>query len=374
MSNKPQQDDTQPRSPLRSQSPGQPVHTASGPADDGEFTGPGCLVWGVVSAIMLVLALLIVGLAAAAGWTGGQRIASANGTATQAYVINEQLARIPTDIAGGNEYLISVRLDFLAAMTPGVPAVPELRQTATAVHLTAIATPTPTPTAQRIEVTEEATAEATAVQAEDGYDLAALLSEAQRQVDLGMYEDAIETLDAIIRIDSNYQRTAVRSLMSRALRSQAAILFRSLDTLAEAINLTNLAEQYGPIGELDYERYVAGLYLDAIRTTQLGNYAASIRSLNELYQLQTTYKGVDIGRLLFTQYVSYGDAWVFGGNNCAAVPHYDSALRLFSDSEVRGKRDAAQTACELAQTATPFAPAPGAEGQPTIAPVGQPGG
>lgn len=372
-------DDTQPRSPFQDSQP--PIMGMNPPEDDTP-AGPGCFFWGLISMAIFSFSLLIVMLAGAAGWTSGQRLAQADATATVNHRIAQQFEQIPTDLAAGNLDLLQFRLDYLMGVTPAVNGLADVQRSATqlAVNLQPTITPTPsataTPTAtlpapevtQAAEITPEATAEVV----DSRFDIEALLLEAQRQVDLGEYEDAIDTLDAIMGIDENYRREVVRDLMARALRNQATLLFQSTDTVAEAIILTNRAEEFGPIGDLDYERFIGGLYLDAVRTIDLGNYLAAIRSLSEIAQYQTTYKGININEQIFNQYVAYGDALVAGGQYCQAVGQFNSALSLFNNNVVTGKRDAAQNTCQqgIQLTLTPGV----SSTQDGVAPVGQPGG
>ena len=347
-------DDTQPRSLFQTPEP--------------EESGPGCVVWGFMGVFGLSLAVLIVVLAGTAGWTAGQRTADENATATQSEQINQQLVRIPTDVAAGNQYLLSVRLEFLATITPGVPAVPQIQQTATALYVESLPSPSLTPTmtvepVTTVEVTMEATPVVT-TETEGGYDLDALLRDARIQIGAGEMVEAYNTLDAIIRIDPNYERATVRGLISQALITRATTLYQTPDTanLAEAIRLTDLAEEYGPIGDLNYERLIAGLYLDAERTISTGDHAVAIVTLNNIISYQSTYKGIDLRRILFDEYVRYAEAWAIGGEYCQAVPRYDAALSLFASSTVSTQRDTAQTLCEQG---TPT---------PTLAPVSSSGG
>lgn len=381
-------DDTQPRSPFRDAPPTsqQPPVMNMPPSDDDEgMQGPGCFLWGFIGLIIFGLGVAIVLMAGAAGWTSGVRVAELDATATANRRIGQQFEQIPTDLAAGNQQVLAFRLDYLMGLTPAVPGIEDVQRSATqlAINLqpTATYTPsvTPTPTELPPEVTAEATEEAgnsafDSSNSDSPYDLEALLLEAQDQVDLGQYDDAIDTLDVIISIDPNYRSEIVRGLMSRALRTQAANLFQSLEGIAEAINLTNRAEEFGPIGELDYERLIGGLYLDAQRTIDLGNYVSAIRSLQQIVQYQTTYKGIDITQEIFNQYVAYGDALVAGGQHCQAVAQYNNALNYFNSNSVIGKRDAAQNTCQLgiSLTLTPGATLEG--GGEGVAPVGQPGG
>jgi hypothetical protein len=354
-------DDTQPRSPLAPQTPphGQP------PVAD-EPRSPGCWLWGMVIAAGLGLALVIIVLAGAAGWTSGQREAQAHATATQQTEIQDQLARIPGDVASGNTVLLAARIEFLATQTPGVNGLADLVQTATAVYNANLPTETPLATAT-MESVATAEPEVTEFVPEitpdgNGYDLAALLEEARTALRLGQYTEAVDLLKAVEAVDPNYERAEVRGLMLEALTTRALRIYRGGGNLAEAILLTDEAEQYGlpADSELLFERYVAALYLNA--KTKIGtSFPAAIQALQEAYAVAPNYRNGEIGQLLFGQHVAYGDAWVAEGNPCNAVGPYQSALSLFSDPGVSAKRDNAQTACQLG---TPTGD------QGTVAPVG----
>ena len=363
-------DDTQPRSPFGQQAKQQKRDTQESAATHSPAAGPGCFVWGFMLLMGMACSLTIVVLAGTAGWTEGHRIADATASATLARGINIQLERIPTDVANGNLRNLGVRLEFLATFTPGVPGVPQLRETATALFLTSqptlTLTPTPseTPTAspEPVEQTAEATPEdagapgtgAPQPTASLVYDLDSLLADAQLHIRFNEYDQAYDTLDAIIRIDENFQRTVVRAMMNEVLIAQAAALYHSTaDTdLAEAIRLTDLAEEYGAIGELDYERLIAGMYLDIQRAMATYSYATAIQLLHGVRGYQDAYRGHDFRVMLFNAYVAYGDAWGLGGDYCQAATQYDLALNYYADSVVQTKRDQAQTACEQALTAT----------------------
>lgn len=369
-------DDTQPRSPL--QTPAPPPDMLD-PYDDTPAGGPGCAVWAIIGVVIVGFAAVIVALAGLAGWASGQRVAQMNATATQNAAIHEQISRIPADIASGNVIVLNARLHYLLTITPGVPGMDELVQTATAVFLSSQPTQTPapsvTPTASPTQAAPLQLPEATAAVSGSGstLDLARLLAEAQQAASLNDWDGAIETLDVILAADSSYETGTVRSLMRQALTSKALILYRSgsVGDLAQANVLADRAEQFGDIGELNYERYIATLYLDALNTIG-ANYPAAIQALGKIYRETPNYR--DVAQLLFDQYVAYGDAWVAQGEYCPAVGHYQAALTVLSSGGVSAKLTNAETVCAQA---TPIpgpdtSLTPGAE--QTVAPVGQIGG
>ncbi|MBI5667066.1 MAG: hypothetical protein HZC41_03590 [Chloroflexi bacterium] len=362
-------DDTQPR----------PAVTIDPYEDDLPAGGPGCTIWAIIGVVIVGFAVVIIALAALAGWTSGQRVAQMNATATQNAAISEQINRIPADIASGNTIVLHARLNYLLTITPGVSGLDGFVQTATAVYLnsqpTTTPTPTITPTASPTQSAPLPLPETTAAVSGPGssFDLAALLVEAQQAVSLNEWDRAIETLDVILAADSSFEAATVRRLMLQALTSKALTLYRGGDVgdLAEANVLADRAEQFGDIGELNYERYIATLYLDALNTVG-ANYPAAIQALSKLYRETPNYR--DVTQLLFNQYVAYGDAWVAQGEFCPAIGPYQSALTILSSGEVSAKLTNAETMCSQATplpgidtTLTPGTPQP-------VAPVGQVGG
>lgn len=369
MTNMVSPDDTQPRSPFRT-----PPHgvTVEPPYDEPVNRGPGCFLWGFIGAFILGISGLIIALSGFAGWSAGTRIAQTNATATQNAAINEQISRIPADVDSRNQVLLQARIEYLATLTPGVPGLGDIMQTATAVYFSNLPTITPTP--QPSPTTEPLVIPPTsepqiAVTPGQTLDLNALLNEAQTAVSLSDWDTAIDTLDVILAADSTFESGTVRNLMLQALNAKALNLFRAgaVGDLAEAMRLTDRAREFGDVGELDYESYIAGLYLDALNTVGI-DYSTAIRSLQQVYNAVPTYR--DVQQLLFQQYVGYGDAWAAQGEYCPAAAQYQSALNLVNDPGISGKLSTAQGICAQATPVGGPTPLPGT---PSIAPVGQPG-
>jgi len=369
MSYTPSLDDTQPRLPV--QIPDQPEQYDEDIEPDS--SGPGCLVWGLVGIIGSGFAVVIVFLAGVAGWTSGQRTAHANATATRSAEINDQLNRIPGDIASGNLEMLNIRIRYLAAATPGIQGVAEYAVTATALYLTNQPTITPTPpaAAPTSQASPAATTEAPIVaptSPNGGYDLVALLEEARADVTQGQWNDAAELLEVIMALDSTYETAEVRGLMLQALTSYARALYQN-DRLAEAIIITDRAEAFGDIGDLNYERYLAALYLDAQNTIGT-NFPAAINALQQIYNAGPSRYQQQAGQLLVDQYLAYADAYVAGGEYCPAVIQYQNALNLQNRPDIDAKFQNAQLIC---QQGTPVPGVAGTPGTPPgIAPVGVP--
>jgi hypothetical protein len=371
-------DDTQPRSPFKTP-PHVPVVQLP-PDEQEDFEpapgGPGCLVWGILGVIAVGFAAFIMILAGVAGWSSGQRVAQTNATATQYAAINEQLNRIPGDVSTGNQVLLQKRIEYLATLTPGVPGLADIMQTATALYINNQPTAAPTatatlePTETVVVPAETSEAQPTApLSANGALDLNALLTDAQNAIAVRDWDTAIESLDIILSADSTFEANTVRSLMSQALNTKAHDLLLSPDLadLAEGVVLTDRAKEFGDISDISYESFIASQYLDGIAAIGI-NYPLAIQKLAAVYNTVPTYR--DVGQQLFSQYVGYGDAWVAQGEFCPAAAQYQAAVGLFNDAGASAKLTNAQTMCSQA---TPVGAPPGSTAVPgsqPIAPVG----
>jgi len=378
MTNQPTLDDTQPKSPFRDL-PGEGRRPPKLIDPNEPSRRAGCGMMGLIGAMLMVFALLIVGLAGVAGWTTGQREAGVAATATLRAVINEQLARIPDDIASGNTVLLDTRIRYLATL--GVPQANDYIPTATALFLSLQPTLTPTitptapvtPTTAAPEITDAPELQVASVE-DGGYDLAGIYQQALTAYGAGLYEDASEYLNVILAVNETYQPVEVRNLMSQALNAHARELYNANQPAAANL-VVDRARTYGDIGELDYESYAATLYLNA-RGALGTDYNSAINALREVIALGAggRYYG-DSVQLLFQQYVAYGDAWGAQGSWCPAEQQYRNALNVLSSGSVNAKLQQAINFCmNGTPTPDPLSGQPGAipGGQP-IAPIGQPG-
>lgn len=384
-----QQDDTQPRPvtrPAEGAASTPPAMTYGVPyrGDETDTTprGPGCGMIGLIGGVVIVFALLIVALAGAAGWTSGQREANVILTSTQNAAIADQISRIPADVANGNLVLLDTRIRFLATLTPGVSGVGDFQSTATALYQTQQPTPTiaatqtapPTPTPPATAA-PEVTAELVIPTSEGGFDVAALLQQAQIAVDTAQWNEAIDLLDVVMAIDSSYESARVRLLMRTALNSYALQLYNG-DQPAAGNLIAGRAEDMGLLdGNIDYERYVAELYLNARAGSALGDPRA-LQDLREILNQGSAGRYyTDAQQLLYDQYVRLGDAQVAIGEYCPAAIQYQNAVGIFSSGVATGKLSNANTFCSQATpTIDPFNPnATFGTPIPGFAPLGVPG-
>ena len=375
-------------------------HDPGSRAVEGYAKGPnrrrgcGCWGWAFIALIALVLSALVVSASAFAGWNAGIGVARENATLTSEAEFQEQCERIGSDIDAGKGQLVKTRIDFLLKQTPMPPCLTDHLPRATALvalqepspalapTATLVVTATPQPTVVVVRATATVAAEPPIE-----YDLDDLLAEAQNDVALQNYQRAIDTLDAIIAIEEDYQRDQIRSMYFAALKAEAHILFRS-GRLSEAIIMTGRAVAYGDIAELNYERFIASLYLDGLRL-KAANPGESVRNFSSIvYEngLGNYMSGKVIGELQ-EAHRNYGDVFANQGDHCRARDQYEAALALqpasssIRRSTVADQRDRASEACDgvpvgpaetTAAVTRPATPA-GIGIRPSPAPVGQTG-
>ncbi|MBE2269408.1 MAG: hypothetical protein IAE80_14330 [Anaerolinea sp.] len=373
MSYTPSMEDTQPRSPFQDK----PLKPTIKPEGDAPAPGgTGCGMIGLIGVVLLVFGVLIVVLAGAAGWTTGQREAQTLIASTRQASVQEQVQRIPGDVANGNTVLLRTRLEWLATTAPDYADLPNLVLTGTAVYLntlpTAAVTPSPTePAVQPTVVTPEATSEVVvtpaATDSGSQYDVASLFEQAQTAMNSAQWEDAYELLDVVIAVDPTYQTANVRRMINQALQNRALELYNAGQPAAANI-LVGRAEEFGQIdSSLDYERYAAELYLTARAAVGIGSPTA-IAALERVMSLGFGGRYYEEAQqLLYNQYVIMGDAYYAQTNYCSAANQYQLAMGIFSSGTANGKYSNAQNLCQNAvPTVDPnWALTPGA-----IAPVG----
>ncbi len=376
-------EDTQPRSPFNDH----PLEAATEilPDEHPDETprGSGCGMVGLITALMLIIALLIVGLAAAAGWTAGQKEANIHATATFGASVAEQMAHIPTDIASGNTTLLGVRLNYVATLAPNAPGLAEFEMTGTAMALNLLptATLTPSPTlAATAEVSPEpeTTLEIRSTPASDSpFDLVSLLQEAQAAVNSGQHADAIDLLDAISGVDPGFEAATVRQLLTESMNSYALQLYQS-NRPALANTIVGRIENLGlPMRDgLTYERQVAQQFLNAQAQAAAGNPNA-VRTLQDLINQGAAGRYYTAARdELYAYYIRSGDFYAASPDYgyCPAVQQYQLAVSIYSGGDANGKLNFAENMCAQATpTPDPLLGGTPVEGQ-TIAPIGVPGG
>ncbi|MCY4465805.1 MAG: hypothetical protein OXE46_09740 [Chloroflexi bacterium] len=323
-----------------------------------------CLLWALGACLFLFVAGVVSLAGAYAGWSSGVVIASANASSTAEAEVRQQCARLPEDLAAGNLTLAGARLESLRRLSPPPTCLSQWSPMATQAWLASLPSPSPVivptvPTATALP-THAAPSLPTTIP-NNVYDLDALLADARRELAAQDYYAAIDTLDAIISLDPDYQRELTRDLIMQALRTQARTLFEG-GKLSEAIVLSERAELLGDIGDLTFLREVA-LMLQNAQLFVSSNPAEAVRLLRRIvYDFQTPrLMTFDMVGELQSALAAYGD-WLLPSNPCAAQAQYAAALDLqplagqIRRSSLEAKNSRATQACDSQ-------PQPGANSQ-----------
>lgn len=355
-----------PTEPNRAGSPITENHLSPVPTEPEPSRGPGIAILAIVGVVVLCLSCSIVGLAALAGYNDGIRELDTIAQTTRQADINRQYELALTDVAAGSRELGAMRLQHIV-VTLGANA-PEAAALLTQV-MAATPTPTVTPT-----VTPSPTVPATATPlatATPGLALPSadtLYAEAQTALTVRDYESVMDTLNVLQAVDPDFRQADVETMLHEALTALARqyLTQTSADRLAEGILLAEQARAIAPIGDLGYEAYVAGRYLDGMNAEGMECLLA-VREWESIYAEVPQYR--DVGERLGLSYARCGDAFTYQTEYCPAEQYFRWALQLVSDTTISGKL---RSAAEQCANATPT-PTPTIEGlPPEVTPEGQP--
>jgi len=309
-------------------------HTDSSEAQARQLAGiarwQACLLLGAAVFACLLLAVFFLALGAYTGWQAGSVAAREGARASATMELQQQCQRVPADLDAGNVELALMRLDALwqAAHVPACWY--ELAPTAHAALRHTLSSPSPAPAASATPAPNRhmtATTPAPTAERNRAFDLPALLAEAQAALEQGDYSDAISTLDAIASVDKDFQRARVRQMLHDALSRHALTLYRS-GKLSEAILQTNRAELYDDVGELNYERYVAELYLRARRNLGIDPGEAARLFTEIALQYSPNYMNGAIQGDRQAALGAYGEALLLQGDPCQSLAQLEQALAL----------------------------------------------
>jgi len=352
------------------------------------------MAWGLLALAAGAFSLILVVIAGVVGYLNGQGEVDTLVEGTKQAQISQYLTEVPTRIAEGNAAYIEGYIDWFGELTPAPPELAGLIATGTQFALdrqpTATPTPTNTPPATPTPApptstpppaaTSAPTQSAPAADDADAplFDAAVLFAEAQAQMSAGEYEEAARTLDAVMAVDPAFRADEVQALMLQALTQQATLLLRSGETadLSAGIVKANEAEAYGDIGDLAYERYIAGLYLNA-QSKEGTNPEGAIEGYSQIYAQTPNY--LDVRTKLFNLRVELGNVYYEALDFCPAVVQYQAALQIVTAPDIEAKLETAQSSCSGGAPPTNVTPgtpgdtsAPAATPTPAgVAPIGE---
>ena len=351
-----------------------------------------CLLWACGGVVSALVAGLVVSASVYAGWNTGLATARARATTTSVAYARQQCDLIPSDLAERAFSLAQRRFEDLARLPQTPDCVPRYAPMGTAAFLNAFSSPTTPPTSPpapdaRATATPSPTAppaaatRAPGAESQTQFDLEALLAEAQAAMSRDDYPSAIDTLDAIISIDGGFQRESTRALILEALTAQALSLYRS-GRLSEAIVMTDRAEDYGDIGELNHERFIApALFLMASATRSPTQPKPCASSAACILNMACAIMSTDPSRPTCRKRSAI-TPWplALGGDHCPAQAQFQAALDLnppysrINLADLTARRDQSALACQAQPGEAGAAPAGGSSpANATRAPVGHSG-
>ncbi|MFC1960490.1 hypothetical protein ACFLYO_07260, partial [Chloroflexota bacterium] len=314
----------------------------------------------VIGLVVVCLSCSIIGLAGLAGYNDGVRTLQHFGVATRQADIVRQYDLALTDVAAGNRELAVLRLEHIVITLQANAEQAQVLLTqvnvVTATH-TVTPTVTPSPTPQNTATPTISPASATAGLSLPGAE--ELFTQGQAAITVRDYEAAIETLNVLQGLDPDYRKAEVEQMLYEALTtlSRRYLIETSGDRLAEGILLAEQARIIADIGDLGYEAYVAGRYLDGLNAEGM-ECLLSVRAWESVYNEVPQYR--DVTARLANAYTACGDAWTYQTEWCPAEQYYDWSLSVANNNTVAGKLTDAREKCA---NATPT-PTPTIEGVP----------
>lgn len=319
--------------------------------------------WLLLVAIGLIVVCLscsIIGLAGLAGYNDGVRTLGQQGVATRQADIVRQYDLALTDVAGGNRELAVMRLEHVVITLQADSGEAQALLTEVNVVTATPTTPptaTPSPTPQNTPTVTPPAATPTPGLALPNPE--ELFTQAQTAITVRDYEAAIATLNVVQGLDPDYRTAEVEQMLYEALTtlSRRYLTETSGDRLAEGILLAEQARIIADIGDLGYEAYVAGRYLDGLNAEGM-ECLLSVREWESVYNEVPGYR--DVTARLANAYAACGDAWTYQTEWCPAEQYYGWSLSVANNSTVAGKLTDAREKCT---NATPT-PTPTIEGVP----------
>lgn len=342
--------------------PGQPPLRPETEPTAPEGRGGSTLLLAVVAVIGVCLSCSIIGLAGLAGYNDGVQALERYARSTRQADIATQYSLALTDVAAGNRELAAMRLQHVV-LTLGAPGG------SPAALLTQVLAVTPTPTASPT-LTPSPTLESTPTPSPTptgGVQLSAdaLFAEAQAALTVRDYPTVINRLDILRGLDPQYRQAEVNTMLHQALTSLSRQYLTGPDTnrLAEGILLAEQARAIAPIGDLGYEAYVAGRYLDGLNAEGMECLLA-VREWESVYAEAPQYR--DVLQRLANSYAACGDAYTYQTEFCPAEQYYRRSLSLVNNSSVAARlADAREKCANATPTPTPTIEGMTPEGVPT---------
>jgi tetratricopeptide (TPR) repeat protein len=294
-------------------------------------------VWRVLRWFLLLFVAAIV-LAAAVGYSSGQRQRLALLASTQERAADEQFQRGTEDLAAGNYELARQRFEYVIRLDPGYPNAAQRLAEA----LVGLDEPLTTPVPQASPTPNLAPVEELFTQA-----LAAHLN--------GDWDTTIETLLALRAKDATYRAVEVDGMMYSALRNRGLKRIKSEGLLEEGLYDLSLAERFAPL-DSEAEEYRGWARLYELANSFIGvNWAEATYYFGQVY-LAAPYITNDVYLKYAIASSSYGDELVKADDPCQAEELYAQSLLAWENPDLEPTATQAHDLCEEANAPPPATP------------------
>jgi tetratricopeptide (TPR) repeat protein len=301
-----------------------------------------------------VLAVVVLGVAAATGYMGGQQDRADEMATEQAGLLQEQFDLGVADLQNGRLQIARQRFEYILQIAPNYPNVHDLLD----LTLQGLNQPTSTPIPSPTEIIYTPTP-TLSVQSLDG-----LFAAAQTALSQQNWDQTVDLLLALRRKDPQYQLDQVNQMFFGALRNRGVNEILTGEQELGIYDLT-LASRFGALDSqaASWERTAEFyLYANSYFGLDWQLAAANFSSLCGAGVWDSCYKYA-------VSAASYGDLLISKNKDyCAAVDQYDASLTTRDDKSLHPTATAAYEACQTA-TAQPATATPSitpTAGTPTI--------
>ncbi len=209
-----------------------PIETTNLVTPEAAPSAPGrCLLSLMVMSLTSCMCVVVIGLSIVAGVRDEVDAVQTDEAREVATELAFQYDRGVQDEAQGRLELACDRLEWVATQDPSFRDVVARQQSVCmrlSVTPTLSSTSTPTPT-----LTPTASPSPAMTATPTAPPVAEYFAEAEKYLDFGYYEDAIEWLDVVIATDSDYRQTEVQQMLFTALVEQANRYFSGVNPVSE---------------------------------------------------------------------------------------------------------------------------------------------
>jgi tetratricopeptide (TPR) repeat protein len=280
----------------------------------------------------ILLIVVAVALAGAAGYVAGKQEQQAKESQEIQQIIQEQYALGLVDLEQERFDVAVQRFEYVIRLDPTFPGTTERLAEA----LLGLNEPPPTPTAPVLTPTPNlAPVEEIFVQAEEAY-----LG--------GDYTSAIEQLLALRSKDPDYRAVEVDGLFYAALRARGIARISNEQRLEEGIYDLSLAESFAPLdGDATDWRSWAELYLTANSYFGL-NWEQATLYFDLVYLVAPGIKNDVFWKYVFS-IAKFGEVLFERGEFCESAEQYQKAQELQYSEEVQPRLERAIERCEESQ-------------------------